>query len=108
MKDDVISRAAAIDTIKDADVFVCYSENESVEIENVIDLAIRATKGSVIASIEQMPSADAVPVVRCKDCAHNNLPPTAGNALCSIYYGMTEVYGFCHRGERREEDGTLN
>lgn len=49
---------------------------------------------------------DAVPVVRCKDCAHNNLPPTAGNALCSIYYGMTDVYGFCHRGERREEDGT--
>lgn len=46
---------------------------------------------------------DAVPVIRCKYCAHNNLPPTAGNALCSINYGMTDVYGFCHRGERREE-----
>ena len=53
--------------------------------------------------LKDVPTSDAVPVIRCKDCAHNNLPPTAGNAECSIYYGMTEVYGFCHRGERREE-----
>ena len=58
---------------------------------------------AVEQTVGEQPTVDAVPVVRCKDCAHNNLPPTAGNALCSIYYGMTEVYGFCHRGERREE-----
>lgn len=58
---------------------------------------------NVITTLSEIPTIDAVPVVRCKDCAHNNLPPTAGNALCSIYYGMTEGYGFCHKGERREE-----
>ena len=58
---DTISRQAAIDTIKDTDVCVCYSENESVD--DVIDSAIRATKGSVIASIEQLPSAQPEEVI---------------------------------------------
>lgn len=83
--DDLISRQAAIET---AD-FECGEW--------------RGLAGTIINGLKNLPAVDAVPVVRCRDCAHNELPPTAGNALCSIYDGMTEVYGFCHNGERREE-----
>ena len=48
-------------------------------------------------------TVDAEPVVRCKDCKHNQLPPTSGNAECELWHGMTDLYGYCHYGERREE-----
>ena len=46
---------------------------------------------------------DVEPVVRCRDCKHNLLPATSGNASCEIYYGMTNQDGFCHMAERRTE-----
>ena len=48
---------------------------------------------------------DAVPV-RCKDCRYNSNPPECGNAACVLFYGMTDQMGFCHHGERREQDET--
>lgn len=95
MKDDVISRKAAIDALGERPMVWDNGDDYSLGERNQYDMNKLA--------IETVPAVDAVPVVRCKDCAHNNLPPTAGNALCSIYYGMTEGYGFCHKGERREE-----
>lgn len=47
------------------------------------------------------PDADFVTVVRCKDCKHNQCKSTSGNALCELFYGMTDQMGFCHCGERR-------
>lgn len=55
--------------------------------------------------IVNCPTVDAVEVVRCKDCVHNQMPPTRGNADCELWYGMTDVYGYCHYGERREDGG---
>lgn len=49
---------------------------------------------------------DVEPVVRCRDCKHNQLPSTSGNANCEIYYGMTDQDGFCHMAERRTDDQT--
>ena len=51
---------------------------------------------------DDIPAADAIPIVRCKDCKHNQLPQTSGNAICEIFYGMTDQNGFCHMAERRE------
>ena len=42
-------------------------------------------------------------IVECKDCKHNQLPPTRGNAECELWCGMTDLYGYCHYGERRGE-----
>lgn len=49
---------------------------------------------------------DFVPVVRCKDCKHNQLPPTSANAMCDLWYGMTDLFGYCSSGGRRDEDET--
>ena len=43
--------------------------------------------------------------IRCKDCNHNTNPPESGNANCDLFYGMTEQYGFCHKAERRTNNG---
>lgn len=52
---DSISKQNVIDTIKDADVFVFYGED--ITVEDAIEIAIRSTKGSVITDIEQLPLA---------------------------------------------------
>ena len=55
---------------------------------------------------DDIPAADVIPIVRCKDCKHNLLPATSGNANCEIFYGMTDQDGFCHMAERRTDDQT--
>ncbi len=53
----------------------------------------------------QMPTIDAVPVVRCKDCKHNNerLALTDGGVWCEYWGTDPDSDGFCYKGERRSE-----
>ena len=53
--EDLISRKAAIDAIMDADV--CVTWNGVISDDDAVDIAIKSTKGSVISSIVNMPSA---------------------------------------------------
>lgn len=51
--------------------------------------------------IDDAPTIDAVPVVRCKDCKWFN-----DRITCPLNTReKTEGRGFCNRGERRREDG---
>ena len=54
--------------------------------------------------IEEMPTIDAVPVVRCKDCIRRY--DTDECPMCFLiegkYYEYTNGNGFCDRGERKE------
>ena len=68
-------------------------------------LAPVQTLGEAYGIIQGMETVDAVPV-RCKDCKYNPNPPECGNADCVLFYGMTDQMGFCHHGERREQDET--
>lgn len=43
-------------------------------------------------------------LVRCMDCKHNQLPLTRGNAMCELWYGMTDLYGYCSKEERKDND----
>ena len=58
--------------------------------------------------IDQAPTVDAVPVVRCKDCIRRY--DTDECPMCFLidgkYYEYTNENGFCDRGERKE--GTDN
>ena len=59
--------------------------------------------------IEQAPTVDAVPVVRCSNCIHW-VTDDLGNHVCSVFdiansYGepvMTKPDDFCSYGERKE------
>ena len=54
--------------------------------------------------IEEMPTIDAVPVVRCKDCIRRY--DTDECPMCFLsegkYYEYTNGNGFCDRGERKD------
>ena len=57
--------------------------------------------------IEEMPTIDAVTVVRCKDCIRRY--DTDECPMCFLiegkYYEYTNENGFCDRGERKEGAG---
>ena len=54
--------------------------------------------------IEEMPTIDAAPVVRCKDCIRRY--DTDECPMCFLiegkYYEYTNENGYCDRGERKE------
>ena len=59
----------------------------------------------VISAINNLPSADVVVVVRCKDCKHRE----AETGLCEGRGWPMQLVpddGFCDKGERGEENGT--
>lgn len=54
--------------------------------------------------INEAPTIDAVPVVRCKDCKHSTTFHHTGNMYCGLHenhHFLTDAYGFCNKGERR-------
>lgn len=53
-----------------------------------------------LQSISDMPSADVVPVVPCKDCKHYRNHP---DGLCYLHAVCVEPDDFCSYGEQREE-----
>ena len=55
--------------------------------------------------LRAIPTVDAVPVVRCKDCKYayiNSYSAASGNAFCSTSANVTQQDDFCSYGERRD------
>lgn len=53
--------------------------------------------------VDNAPTADAVEVVRCKDCKH--MIPQSHTRYCTVWHGANGMgdEGFCNYGERRCE-----
>lgn len=57
--------------------------------------------------VDSMPTIDAVPVVRCKDCEHWQQSVDGITKWCSVMRGRETKYDdFCSYGERRDENAT--
>lgn len=56
-------------------------------------------KSCIIGVLEELPSADVVPVVRCKDCFHSR--PDGYGLECTMHYRPTKEEDFCSYGEMR-------
>jgi len=57
--------------------------------------------------IEEFPTLDAVPVVRCKDCKWWKYEPNWNLHFCTYAIGESFVRGkedYCSRGERKEQN----
>ncbi|MBQ1777941.1 MAG: hypothetical protein IIZ93_07265 [Acidaminococcaceae bacterium] len=87
--DDLISRAAVLEELAD----LYWTEERFLTFKDV---------DGVFDRIKALPSAQPE-LIRCKNCKHNQLPSTSGNAICEIFYGMTDQNGFCHMAEPKEE-----
>ena len=69
--------------------------------------------GTACAIIDDIPSADVVPVVRCKDCKYAHMTYSGAAKYCDRKKELTDDGGsiylpgdwFCAYGERRESDG---
>ena len=55
-------------------------------------------------TIDEAPTADVVPVVRCKDCIHHKNAHKTMYVWCECVDGLLPHDWFCADGERREDD----
>lgn len=56
-------------------------------------------------TIESIPTADVVEVVRCKDCVHHINAPKTTDVWCERIDGLLQKDWFCADGERGTDDG---
>lgn len=87
---------------------VSTSDTVEVRLKKIVDDVLEYYK----KTISETPTVDAVPVVRCKDCAHVNIE-VRDYAMylpkqCELYCELDELPvkpdDFCSYGERKEED----
>ena len=66
-----------------------------------------------VEDIENSPTVDAVPVVRCMDCEYGKVSDTKGCVWCTCYGIHKSLNGFCEYGEWKkwkdgEQDGRVD
>lgn len=67
----------------------------------------KLTRSIVRRVLRQVPAADAVEVVRCKDCKYRTIRTPLNIRYCTVwdrFNGMGDE-GSCGYGERREDNG---
>lgn len=110
---DLISRSAALE---DAELIDWYHINQNGRLVSgsTSDDVSYVKFDDVISMLKNAPAVGAVPVIRCRDCKHR------GGYHCPMYHTETSLDdldgfddytvdrrdgdGFCHRGERREQN----
>mgnify|MGYP006864375373 CR=1 FL=1 len=56
-------------------------------------------------AINAVPTADVVPVVRCKNCEHGQFMPSCSMYLCRCTGGkLRYADDYCNYGERKEQE----
>lgn len=86
MKDDLISRQAVIDLIMENDPFWCEGMTRTI-----------------FDGIDRLPSVDAVPVIRCRDCKFLRFTGTVWKCQNRLVMMLCEPNDYCSRAERKEE-----
>lgn len=95
MKEDLISRQAAIDAI-----YACYiGGEEAVDKARANNLYAEGIDEAVRA-VEELPPAQPE-IICCQDCRYGE--GKAHNVRCTKWYGMGGYDDFCSRADRREE-----
>lgn len=87
-----------------------YIEKEAAlefVLNNTPHINGETTMKCVERAIKEMPTADVVEVVRCKDCKHRNTPDCKmwyQCVICGDYHHWERDEDYCSLGERREEN----
>ena len=88
MKGDSISRQAAIDAIRKEYAGIHNACFDGDFLSDEMEFIIR-----------KVPSVEAVPVIRCKDCKHCD-----DGKWCIDWGSMTTSDGYCSNAERRTDE----
>ena len=83
-----------------------YIERKAAKSE--FNLHFGGVSHAVIASkiLDEIPAADVVEVVRCKDCKHGVFGSKNCVTYCRLHRINTVNERFCSEGERRDNDAT--
>lgn len=104
MMDDLIRRQAAIDALR-KEMPRLTTPDGCGQFDREIQIADEAFV-DCMTIIDKLPAADAVPVVRCKDCRWGR--EVCGNIECFVDSNIPpEHHGyewFCPNGERRTDE----
>lgn len=83
-----------------------YDADKLLDILDVMIVGHK-TASDVYDVVDSMPTVDAVPVVRCKDCK-KYIPcqklPIGTSKWCDMFDRATCEMNYCGWGERREDD----
>lgn len=101
MANDYISRQAAIEYIEDTDWYHINQNGELVSGANSQEHEPLYMASDIYAALEDLPSADVVEVVRCRDCARYD----THDKRCKYWnHGVgVDLNGFCSKGVRTDE-----
>lgn len=68
--------------------------------KDILPAAYCAGWNGLLNIINDAPTIDAVPVVRCRNCRHAwAVPSLPGEMYCRMIGDITPPDGYCHRGE---------
>lgn len=83
-----------------------YIDVDALAQQVCVKLCTASNCSNVLKIIHDMPTADVVEVVRCKDCKHGELGINPNDntecVYCDTLDEVWEVDDFCVMGERRE------
>ena len=71
----------------------------SVFEQSIYNEAVKAWR-TAINIVKELPTIDAVPVVRCKDCKHH----INHDKRCKVWNHGVPEYGYCYEGMRKDDD----
>ena len=84
-----------------------YIDADKLKPDNTVFLSLYAEEPVKVFSqkrIDNAPTVDAVPVVRCKDCKYLEITGCYGECGKAIL-GIVNPDNFCSRGKRRADNG---
>lgn len=86
----------------DADVLI-HKLKTAIELGQKVDESVTELH-AVLGDVESMPTIDAVPVIRCKDCRHAHKGAfNPGYKRCDYNGEIKSPQDFCSWAERKEE-----
>lgn len=95
---DYIERQAAIDAIDQyGSVWMEYTDR--MNIEEIAERALKASKQSMIKILRDLPSAE-TENIHCKDCIHYD----THNHRCRYWNHGVKVDGYCSKADMRGEE----
>ena len=98
---DYISRQVAVEAIENTDWYHINQNGELVSGANSQEHEPLYKASEIYAALEEVPSADVVEVVHCKDCKYYDDTPHFAYCVQNTKY--VDDDGFCSDGERRAD-----
>ena len=78
-----------------------YVDIECDAVTEVLPRRAFKTRQDIQDFLDNIPTADVTPVIRCKNCKYAYINPS-GAILCSVSMQMKKQDGFCDAGDRSD------